>query len=69
MKRAETDKTDVTEELVAALEQAVAILDGTMATGRVHHVDRSDGGPPRHRDPADPAVEEASRAQHRFIRD
>jgi DNA-binding transcriptional regulator YiaG len=42
MPRAKTAKTDVTEELVASLEQAVAILDGTMAPGRVHHVDRAD---------------------------
>ena len=69
MPRARTDKTDVTEELVASLEQAVAILDGALAPGRVHHVDRADARPPHHRDPADPAVEEASRAQRRFIRD
>jgi putative transcriptional regulator len=42
MARAKTVKTDVTEELVASLEQAVSILSGTMEPGRVHDVEQAD---------------------------
>lgn len=32
------DKVDVTDELMASLEQAVAIVEGKMTPGRVHQV-------------------------------
>jgi len=32
-------KTDITDELVASLEQAVAIVEGTLAPGRVHKIE------------------------------
>ncbi len=32
------EKVDVTDELVASLEQAVAIMEGKMTPGRVHQV-------------------------------
>jgi putative transcriptional regulator len=39
MSKHRTTQVDVTDELVASLEQAVSIAEGTMAPGRVHHVD------------------------------
>jgi len=33
------NKVDVTDELMASLEQAVAIVEGKMAPGRVHQVE------------------------------
>jgi putative transcriptional regulator len=39
MSKRRTTQVDVTDELVASLEQAVSIVEGTMAPGRVHHVD------------------------------
>lgn len=33
------DSLDVTDELLASLEQAVAIVEGRMAPGRVHRVE------------------------------
>lgn len=36
------DKVDVTDELMASLEEAVAIVEGRMAPGRVHQVEVPD---------------------------
>lgn len=33
------DKVDVTDELLASLDQAVAIVEGRMAPGRIHRVE------------------------------
>lgn len=38
MSKRRTTQVDVTDELVASLEQAVSIVEGTMAPGRVHRV-------------------------------
>jgi len=37
-----TDRTDVTDELLASLEEAVAIMEGTKQPGRVHRVEVPD---------------------------
>lgn len=39
MSKRKTEVIDVTDELMASLEQAVAIMEGAMEPGRVHHVD------------------------------
>lgn len=36
------NSVDVTDDLIASLEQAVAIMEGTMAPGRVHKIDVPD---------------------------
>src|SRR5271156_5682066 len=36
MSRPKTAKVDLTDELIASLEQATAIMEGTLAPGRVH---------------------------------
>jgi putative transcriptional regulator len=42
MAKRKTDKIDLTDELLASLEQAVAITQGTMEPGRVHQIDLPD---------------------------
>ena len=42
MSKRKTEVVDVTDELMASLEQAVAIMEGAMAPGRVHQVNVPD---------------------------
>ncbi|MBB6251435.1 hypothetical protein [Nitrospirillum iridis] len=37
-----TPKTDVTDELIASLQEAVGIMDGTLAPGRAYQVEVPD---------------------------
>lgn len=39
MAGAKRTKTDVTDELIASLEQALAIVEGTLEPGRVHKIE------------------------------
>jgi putative transcriptional regulator len=39
MTKHKTNKVDVTDELLASLEQAVTIMEGKIAPGRVHQID------------------------------
>ena len=42
MSKRKAEKVDVTDELIESLGQAVAILQGDMAPGRVHRVEVAD---------------------------